>query len=212
MGRIRAWWLDQRTDRMARRPRGRRARAVYGAPEAHSFAWEPVLDALRLGPDDVLLDAGCGGGAFLRRALEIDCRAAGVDHSRTMVRLARRTNADAVASGRLRVVHGAVEDLPFRDGEFTALSCLVAFLFFERPVHVLRERCAACSTGAADGLRSSPFPRSCRAHRPLPIRFQCAPTSTLTQSFGGYRSRRGLPSRASHAQTSAGSCSSRAAS
>jgi len=112
---------------------------VYGAPDAHSFAWEPVLDALRLGPEDVLLDAGCGGGAFLRRALETDCRAVGVDHSRTMIRLARKKNADAVASGRLRVVHGAVEELPFPDGEFTALSCLVAFLFFDRPVEVLRE-------------------------------------------------------------------------
>jgi ubiquinone/menaquinone biosynthesis C-methylase UbiE len=112
---------------------------VYGAPDAHSFAWEPVLDALRLGPDDVLLDVGCGGGSFLRRALESDCRAAGVDHSRAMVRLARKKNADAVASGGLRVVHGAAEELPFRDGEFTALSCLVAFLFFDDPVHALRE-------------------------------------------------------------------------
>jgi SAM-dependent methyltransferase len=154
MGRIRAWWLDRRTDRLARRPRGRRARAVYGAPDAHSFAWEPVLDALRLGPDDVLLDAGCGGGAFLRRALETDCRAAGVDHSRTMVRLARRTNADAVASGRLRVVHGAVEDLPFRDGEFS-----LPFSSSRGP-YTFCASCAACSTGTADALRSSRFPLS----------------------------------------------------
>jgi ubiquinone/menaquinone biosynthesis C-methylase UbiE len=112
---------------------------VYGDPDAHSFAWGPVLEALQLGPDDVLLDVGCGGGSFLRRALETDGRAAGVDHSRAMVRLARTRNADAVASGRLRVVYGAAEELPFGDGEFTALSCLVAFLFFDDPVQVLRE-------------------------------------------------------------------------
>jgi ubiquinone/menaquinone biosynthesis C-methylase UbiE len=173
--RIREWWLERRTDRMARRPRGRRARAVYGAPDAHSFAWAPVLDALRLGADDVLLDAGCGGGSFLHQALDTDCRAAGVDHSRAMIRLARKKNADAVASGRLRVVYGAVEELPFRDGEFTALSCLVAFLFFDDPVHVLREmrrvldpdrgRLAIITIPPElKGTPAAPYPVAARAH------------------------------------------------
>jgi ubiquinone/menaquinone biosynthesis C-methylase UbiE len=160
---------------MARRPRGRRAWAVYGAPDAHSFTWEPVLDALRLEPDDFLLDAGCGGGAFLRRVLETGCRAAGVDHSRTMVRLARETNADAVATGQVRVVHGSVEELPFRDGEFTAISCLVAFLFFERPVQALREMRRVLDRDRGrlaiftippelKGTPAAPYPVSVRAH------------------------------------------------
>jgi ubiquinone/menaquinone biosynthesis C-methylase UbiE len=148
---------------------------VYGDPDAHSFAWGPVLDALRLGPDDVLLDVGCGGGSFLRRALETDCRAAGVDHSRAMVRLTRRKNAEAVASGRLRVVSGAAEELPFRDGEFTALSCLVAFLFFDDPVQVLREmrrvldrdggRLAVFTVPPElKGTPAAPYPVAVRAH------------------------------------------------
>ena len=78
------------TDRVARRPHGRAARRTYGADDAHSFAWEPVLDALRLKPDDELLDVGCGGGVFLRRALETGCSAVGVDHSHDMVQLARK--------------------------------------------------------------------------------------------------------------------------
>ncbi|HLF68296.1 MAG TPA: class I SAM-dependent methyltransferase [Gaiellaceae bacterium] len=137
--RLRQWWLDRETDRMARKPSGRRARAVYGAPDVHSFAWAPVLDALRLDADDVLLDVGCGGGAFLRHALELVPRAVGVDHSRAMVRLARRTNADLVRAGRVRIVHGKVGALPFAEAEFTAVSCLVAFLFFADPVLALRE-------------------------------------------------------------------------
>ena len=137
--RFREWRIDRMTDRIARRPHGRGARAVYGAPDVHSFAWEPVLAALRLGPDDVLLDVGCGGGVFLRRALETGCRAVGLDHSREMVRLAGETNADAVREGRLRVVHGSAEELPFTDGEFTAVSCIVAFFFFHDPIGVLRE-------------------------------------------------------------------------
>ncbi len=109
------------TNRVARRPSGRRARKVYGADDVHSFAWEPVLQALRLTPDDHLLDVGCGGGVFLRRALQTGCRAVGVDHSPDMVRLARQTTG-----GDARIVQGAAEALPFEDGEFTAISCLVA--------------------------------------------------------------------------------------
>jgi 2-polyprenyl-3-methyl-5-hydroxy-6-metoxy-1,4-benzoquinol methylase len=52
------------TDRVARKPRGKRARETYGAADVHSFAWEPVLEALTLRPSDRLLDVGCGGGVF----------------------------------------------------------------------------------------------------------------------------------------------------
>jgi ubiquinone/menaquinone biosynthesis C-methylase UbiE len=172
---VRDWWIDWVTDRKARRPRGRRARAVYGAPDVHSFAWKSVLDALALGPGDELLDVGCGGGVFLRRALETGCRATGLDHSRTMVRLARKLNEEAVRGGRLRVVHGQAEQLPFADGEFTAVSSIVAFLFFADPVRVLaqmrrvlapgRGRVAIFTTPPeAKGTPAAPYPLATRAH------------------------------------------------
>jgi SAM-dependent methyltransferase len=86
--RFREWRIDRLTDRLARRPHGRRARATYGADDAHAFLWPPVLEALALQADDRLLDVGCGGGAFLRRARESGCAIAGLDHSRDMVRVA----------------------------------------------------------------------------------------------------------------------------
>jgi ubiquinone/menaquinone biosynthesis C-methylase UbiE len=171
---IREWWIDRTTDRKARRPSGRRARAIYGAPDVHSFAWDPVLDALQLGPDDVLLDIGCGGGIFLRQALDTGCRAAGLDHSRAMVRLARRTNIEAVRSGRVGVVRGAAEQLPFAESQFTAISSIVAFLFFADPVRVLSEmrrvvdrdagRMAIFTTPPeAKGTPAAPYPLATRA-------------------------------------------------
>lgn len=131
---LREWRLDRLTDRRARRPQGRRARRVYGAPDVHAFLWDPVLETLALTPADRLLDVGCGGGVFLRRALQSGCSGAGLDHSRDMVRLARK----AVA-GNATVVRGEAEALPFADATFTAVSCLVAFLFFADPIAVLRE-------------------------------------------------------------------------
>ena len=158
------------TDRVARRPHGRAARQTYGAEDAHSFAWEPVLDALRLTPEDSLLDVGCGGGVFLRRALETGCTGVGVDHSRDMVRLARKTTG-----GRASIVRASAERLPFPDGEFTVLSCLVAFFFFPDGVAALREFCrvldpqrgrAAIYTTAPElkGTPAAPYPLATRGH------------------------------------------------
>jgi ubiquinone/menaquinone biosynthesis C-methylase UbiE len=166
LGTIREWRIDRMTDRIARRPYGRRARATYGADDAHSFAWEPVLAALALEPGDRLLDVGCGGGVFLRRALETGCSATGVDHSRQMVRLARKRSG-------VEVVRAEVERLPFADGAFTAVSSLVAFFFFTDPVRALREllrvldarrgRLAIFTTAPeAKGSPAAPYPLATR--------------------------------------------------
>lgn len=167
--RFREWRVDRMTDRVARRPRGRKARATYGADDAHSFLWEPVLAALALGPDDRLLDVGCGGGAFLRHVLAtVGCDATGLDHSRDMVRLAR-------AKAGVRVERADAEAMPFVGGEFTAVSCLVAFFFFADPVSALREmrrvldpargRVAIMTTAPeAKGTDAAPYPLATRGH------------------------------------------------
>jgi SAM-dependent methyltransferase len=170
LGRIREWRIDRMTDRVARRPHGREARETYGADDAHSFAWEPVLDALQLTPDDQLLDVGCGGGVFLRRALETGCGAVGVDHSHDMVHLARR-----ITDGRAPIVQASAERLPFEAGAFTAVSCLVAFFFFPEPVAALQEfrrildpergRLAVYTTAPEmKGTPAAPYPLATRGY------------------------------------------------
>jgi SAM-dependent methyltransferase len=163
--RLREWRIDRMTDRVARRPRGRKARATYGAPDVHDFLWPPVLDALALGADDRLLDVGCGGGIFLRHAREqTGCAVAGLDHSREMVRLARPL-----------AVHGEADQLPFADAEFTAVSSIAAFFFFPDPLRALQEmrrvldpargRIAVCTTAPeAKGSPAAPYPLATRGH------------------------------------------------
>ena len=167
---VRDWRIDRATDRIARRPHGRQAREVYGADDVHSFAWEPVLGALELGPSDALLDVGCGGGVFVRRALETGCRAVGLDHSEEMVRLAEETTG-----GAARIVRGDAANLPFGDAEFTAVSSIVAFFFFPDPVAALREfrrvldrdkgRIAVYTTAPEmKGTPAAPYPLASRGH------------------------------------------------
>ncbi len=168
--RIRDWRLDRRVDRVARRPHGRKARETYGAEDVHSFAWEPVLEALELTPDDALLDVGCGGGVFLRRVLETGCGAVGVDHSQDMVHLARR-----ITEGRAPIVHASADRLPFERGSFTAVSSIVAFFFFPDPVAALREfrrvtdaergRIVVFTTSPElKGTPAAPYPLATRGH------------------------------------------------
>jgi SAM-dependent methyltransferase len=170
LGRIRDWRIDRMVDRVARRPHGREARETYGADDVHSFAWDPVLEALELTPADSLLDVGCGGGVFLRRALETGCGAVGVDHSQDMVHLARMTT-----EGRAPIVHASADNLPFERGSFTAVSSIVAFLFFPDPVAALQEfhrvvdpasgRIAVFTTPPElKGTPAAPYPLATRGH------------------------------------------------
>jgi SAM-dependent methyltransferase len=162
---FRQWRIDRMTDRVARRPHGATARATYGARDVHSFAWSPVVEALALTSDDHLLDVGCGGGVFMRHVHETTgCRVTGVDHSRDMVSLA---GPDAVL--------GSVDQLPFEDATFTAVSSIIAFFFFPDPVHALREmrrvldprrgRIAIYTTAPeAKGSPAAPYPLATRGH------------------------------------------------
>ena len=137
---------------------------------------------------DRLLDVGCGGGVFLRRALETGCDAVGLDHSPEMVALARATSG-------AHVVEGRAEELPFADGEFTAVSCIVAFFFLDDPVlRPARDEARARARLAAGSRSSRRRPRR-RARLPPRTRSPLAATSTPTPTSRRCRSLPGSASR-----------------
>ena len=158
-------WL---TDRIARRPAGRRAREVYGADDVHDFARRAILEALALEPDDRLLDVGCGGGLLLRDALSSGATVTGLDHSEEMARLARERAPGA------EVVLGSAERLPFADASFTAIAMSIVFFFLPDPVAALGEcrrvlapggRLAVYTTSPAlRGTPAAPEPLASRDH------------------------------------------------
>ena len=162
------WVMDQQ----ARRPAGTAAVETYRDPTYHWPNFLLILDRLRVTRDDRLLEVGCGGGAFLRKALESGCSATGVDHSPEMVRLTREQNRAALEDGRLRVLEGDAANLPVDDGAFTKCVCTTAFPFFPNPSGSLREMHRALvgggqlalfmDTAAARGTPAAPEPFASR--------------------------------------------------
>lgn len=130
---------DWITERGARRPSGAQSRAVYADPLYHYPGFSVILEELELRPEDRLIEIGCGGGAMLKQALESGCTAAGVDHSRDMVRTARQLNTKAIEAGRLEIHQADGGHLPFSDEAFTCAAMTGVLGFLRDPVAVLKE-------------------------------------------------------------------------
>lgn len=72
------------------------------------------LPGARIRPRDRILDVGCGNGLHLAHAIPTEGVAVGVDRSAEMLRHAR----EALPAGRVLLVRGDAQHLPFRDGAF----------------------------------------------------------------------------------------------
>ena len=130
---------DWITDRRARRPWGAQSQSVYRDPLYHYPNFRVILAELALKADDYLLEVGCGGGALLKEALKSGCRAAAVDHSADMVRLALEVNRGAAAEGRLTIREARADALPFAGGTFSCADMTGVLGFLPDPVAALTE-------------------------------------------------------------------------
>jgi len=131
-----AEWAD---DRWGRRPSGPTSRARYKEPIYHLPGFHAILEGLALRKDDVLLEVGCGGGALLKRALATGCRAAAVDHSADMLKVASQQNARALAAGNLQLRYGDAAALPFPSERFTCAVMSGVLPWLPDPVSAFRE-------------------------------------------------------------------------
>ena len=95
-----------------------------------------ALEALELETGDQLLDVGCGTGAAVRAAAELVERAVGLDLSPNMLAEARER---AIGLPGAEFVEGDSENLPFADGEFTAVLCTTSLHHYPRPDAAVRE-------------------------------------------------------------------------
>ncbi|HEY1834262.1 MAG TPA: class I SAM-dependent methyltransferase [Solirubrobacteraceae bacterium] len=95
---------------------------------AFSFWQDPrwrraLVDALAPGDGETILDVATGTGMVAAELLSrSDCRVVGIDQSPDMLGGARARFAAAGYSGRVELVEGEAERLPFADASFDGLS------------------------------------------------------------------------------------------
>jgi len=82
---------------------------------------------------NLVLDIGCGGGKNLQRMLKTSSslNAIGIDVSAASVELSKKKNRRAVKNGRLQVVQGQVESLPFASNLFDLETAFETIYFWD---------------------------------------------------------------------------------
>jgi len=131
--------LNKFVDKTGRKPSGWLGKRMYSNPRGHYKSFRLTLDKLQLKPDDIFLEIGCGGGVLLNMALETVKHAKAIDHSSDMVQIAIEKNQEAVSEGRVEIVQGNAESLPWGDNSFTCATAANVFFFIEKPMVVLKE-------------------------------------------------------------------------
>lgn len=96
-------------------------------------AYESALDALDVGPNTRLLDAGCGAGMFLRLAADRGTDVNGLDASEGLLAHARARVPGAP------LLQGELEDLPYEDASFDVVTGFNSFQYAARPAVALAE-------------------------------------------------------------------------
>lgn len=116
---------------------------------SHAEVTEWGLAFLPIAADAAVLDIGCGGGATLHRlAMRApQGRITGVDYSEVSVACSQEFNRADIASGRMQVIQGSVENLPFADNAFDIITTVESFYFWPAPQENLREVCRVLKPG-----------------------------------------------------------------
>jgi SAM-dependent methyltransferase len=92
-----------------------------------------VLTRAQIGPGTNVLDCGCGAGRFARMATDRGAAVAGIDAAEQLVAIA----AERTPGGDFRT--GDLEELPWPDDSFDAVTGFSAFQFAEDKVRALNE-------------------------------------------------------------------------
>ena len=125
-----------------RRPEGAAGRAMLTRMnESHAKLTAWGLSLLSFVPNDTVLDVGCGGGNTLARMAErvTEGHLVGIDYSETSVEASRAFNSMLVAAGRMEILPGSVESLPFSDAHFDKVVTVESFYFWPNPSESLKE-------------------------------------------------------------------------
>jgi len=116
-----------------RKPKGFGGRVMVAMMNfGHGAMAEWGLQQLDISPSACVLDAGCGGGANIKKLLKKCSKGAikGIDYSDISVEKSRKVNAKEIESGRCEVFQANIMELPFSDTTFDAVTAFETVYFW----------------------------------------------------------------------------------
>jgi demethylmenaquinone methyltransferase/2-methoxy-6-polyprenyl-1,4-benzoquinol methylase len=146
--------VERNAPEMPRDQRKRHALQLFeGLPDRYdelgaalSFWQDPrwrrtMVAAVRAGPEDRVLDVATGTGLVAQQLVHrYRCSVVGLDQSAAMLSRAEAKLADdPQLSGRVELVQGEAERLPFADAEFDHLTFTYLLRYVDDPAATLRE-------------------------------------------------------------------------
>ena len=107
----------------------------------HSRVTDWGLSHAWIGKQDIILDAGCGGGRTVSKlaAIATQGKVYGIDHSTESVAMATRTNKQWIDIARVEVREASVSSLPFSDGTFDVVTAVETHFWWPALPTDLRE-------------------------------------------------------------------------
>ena len=88
------------------------------------------LKHLDIKSDDIILDVGCGGGININRMAKHAKKVYGVDYSIESVKVSREVNRQEIFDGKVEVVKGDVQSLPFEEDTFDIVTAFETVYFW----------------------------------------------------------------------------------
>ena len=132
----------QKLVEQVRKPSGRLGRIIAkGMNKGHAKLAIWGLSHLKIDPNDIVLDIGCGGGGNIERyaKMVLNGKIYGIDYSKTAVYISKEINRRYINQGIVEIYEGSISSLPFLDNFFNLVSSFETFYFWSDLTRDLKE-------------------------------------------------------------------------
>ena len=127
----------------ARMPDGLFGRMVMSIvfDRGNAFLNDFVNELMSVQIDDRIIEIGFGTGKLIyRMAQQIEKGIIeGVDFSKVMVSIARKKNKKNIRIGKVKILEGNFDEMPFRKENFTKACSINTLYFWSEPVHTAKK-------------------------------------------------------------------------
>lgn len=135
-------WKTKRMAAQLRKPTGHNGQKTGDMMnKANATLYDFTLRCMQLKGQEDVLEIGFGNGKLFHKLFEKHqhLKVTGLDYAADMVKTAHAHNREYLQTGRLNLVNGSSDRMPFPDAAFDVIFCINVIYFWDDPSAHLRE-------------------------------------------------------------------------